>query len=275
MNNSLARELFETLGNDPYIRPLDYLLIHRANSNSMGGTRGDSHNRSYLSYANEILEWDIPVSRKQKLLDDLHKRYSEIMKYDAQHVSVMVAGPARYNARKLDKSDQVLSLSHELAEWFKNVKEQVLSGKKETVDKEALIKRILFCDETKELDPTVVLAKLATVDNAKFIELYEQMYEKYRWRKNSGIAKLYENSKKGEIKEIRREEVFSDDNITAYTFEDRVFIKYILFPKPQMVKALRSRRWWWNDRERAYSNYPDRVDWEWVRSISERYAKYL
>ena len=30
---------------------------------------------------------------QQKLLEQLHKRYSKILEYEAQHVSVMVAGP--------------------------------------------------------------------------------------------------------------------------------------------------------------------------------------
>ena len=92
---------------------LEENLIHRANSNSMFGTRGDLSAQSYKSYVDEILSWDIPNNNKQKILVQVHKRYSKILEYEAQHVSVLVAGPANYNSRRLDKSNQVLQKSHE------------------------------------------------------------------------------------------------------------------------------------------------------------------
>lgn len=98
------------------ITPLNPELIHRANSNSFNGNRGNHSNSSYISYCQEVLEWPIADSRKEKLLFEVHKRYSVILNYEAQHVSVMVAEPARYNAKRLDKGDQVLRSSHEFCE---------------------------------------------------------------------------------------------------------------------------------------------------------------
>ena len=60
------------------IKQLDENLIHRANSNSFNGTRGDLSAESYKSYIDEVLSWDISNSKKQKLLEQLHKRYSKI-----------------------------------------------------------------------------------------------------------------------------------------------------------------------------------------------------
>ena len=42
---------------------------------------------------------------------------------------------------------------------------------------------IEFADSRPELDPTGELAELSMVDNAKFIELFEAMQPKYKWRK--------------------------------------------------------------------------------------------
>lgn len=95
------------------IKKLDENLIHRANYNSFNGTRGDISAQSYKSYIDEVLSWDISNSKKKKILEQVHKRYSKILEYEAQWVSPMVAGPAKYNSRRLDKSDQVLQKSNE------------------------------------------------------------------------------------------------------------------------------------------------------------------
>ncbi|MDL2318481.1 hypothetical protein LJC74_05320 [Eubacteriales bacterium OttesenSCG-928-A19] len=47
--------------------------------------------------------------------------WSEKPNYEAQHVSVMVAGPANYNAQRLDRGDQVLQKPHEIATWFESL----------------------------------------------------------------------------------------------------------------------------------------------------------
>lgn len=65
------------------IIPLSPELIHRANSNSFRGTRGSNSNSSYLAYGQEILDFPIADSRKEKLLAELHKRYSVILNYEA------------------------------------------------------------------------------------------------------------------------------------------------------------------------------------------------
>lgn len=187
----------------------------------------------------------------------------------------MVAGPANYNAKRLDKGDQVLKAHHDFCEWFDGIREQVkrsaLSGDKT----EELLEDIEFRDQQPELDPANKLMELAFSDNAKFIELFEAMLPKYRWRKNSGIYKLYLRSKAGEVQEIHKEVVFGDDNLTAYKEGERYYIKFVLRAKRQLHVALKSRGWWWNSYEQAYSTYVNRFDLDWVKSISERYAAYV
>ena len=257
------------------IIPLNQQLVQQANHNSFNGTRGDSSNAAYQAYGQEILGWPISDSRKEKLLQELHRRYSVILNYEAQHVSVMYAGPAKYNAKKLDKGDRILQASSELVEWFEALQKQIKSATKEDTKRQDLLEAIAFYDQRPELDPTGKLAELATVDNAKFIELFESMVDKYRWRKNSNIYKLYIASRAGEVKEIRKEVVFEDDNLTAYREGDRYYIKFVLRCKRQLHVALKSRGWWWNSYQEAYSTYPDRFDLEWVKGISENYEKYI
>ena len=90
------------------VKELNKDLIHRANSNSFGGKRGDISEHEYQVYVERVLSWPISEEKKQSILDKLHEKWSEMLKYEAQHVIVMVAGPAKYNSRKLDKSDKIL-----------------------------------------------------------------------------------------------------------------------------------------------------------------------
>lgn len=77
------------------VKELDKNLIYRANSNSFGGKRGDISQHEYRVYTDRVLSWEISEEKKQSVLDKLHQKWSEILKYEAQHVSVMVAGPAK------------------------------------------------------------------------------------------------------------------------------------------------------------------------------------
>lgn len=258
------------------VKELNADLVHQANYNSMGGKRGDLSNASYKECVEKILSWPVSEEKKQKLLDKLYEKRSEILKYEAQHVSVMVAGPSRYNPRKLDKSDRIIELTSALFQWFKDLEEQVQESQRKNNKAESLLKRIEFCRSSDNpCDPTGYLAELAMYDNQSFIRIYEELYPEYKWRKNSNIVKLYQKSVAGEIKEIRKEVFFEDENLTAYMEGDRAYIKFTMKPKRQLHVALKSQGWWWNSYQRAYSTYPDRLDKEWVSSISTRYADYI
>ncbi len=258
------------------VKELDKDLIHRANYNSFNGTRGDISAQSYKSYIDEVLSWDIPNNKKQKILEQVHKKYSEILEYEAQHVSIMVAGPAKYNSKRLDKSDQILQKSHDFYEWFADLREQVKNSKIDTTAKDidVAIRMTIFCVERGE-DPREFLIKLAYLDNKKFLELYEKYYPKFKWRKSSIIFKVYAQSLNGEIQEIKKEVIYEDENFTAYTKGNRAYIKFPMRIQRQLIVALKSRKWWWNSNEKAWSTYLDRVDKEWISSISTRYAQYL
>lgn len=258
------------------IKELDKDLIHRANYNSMSGTRGDVSARSYKEYVDEVLNWDISEAKKQKILNKLYDKYSEILKYEAQHISVMVAGPANYNSKKLDKSDQILELSHNFYTWFDDLREQITNSKLDTKkrDIDVAMRMIEFCIE-RNADPREHLIKLAYLDNKKFIELYEKYQPVYKWKKNTNVFKIYTQSLNGEIKEITQEIIYEDDNFTAYIEAERVYISFVMRIQRQLIVALKSRGYWWNSNKKAWSTYLDRLDKDWIKSISERYSNYL
>lgn len=256
------------------IIPLDQRLIHLANSNSFG-ERGDRSNATYQAYGQEILEWPISDAKKEKLLKELHRRYSVVLNYQAKHISVVVAGPAGYNSRTMDFGDDVLRSTAEFCDWFDELRKQIERATRPERDKAAeLVEWVRHLDE-KGIDPRDKLGQIASVDNALFVQLFEELNPKYRWRKNSVVYKLYVASKEGRVKEIRKEVFFEDENFTAYREGNRAYIRFMLRPKRQLIVALKSRGWWWNSNVDAWSTYLHKVDEEWVKSISTRYADYI
>lgn len=160
----------------------------------------------------------IPDGRKQKIVDQIYAKWSEQLRHEAAHVSVAVAGPARYNAKKLDHSDTILRLSSEFVEWFNGLQEQVWQGRIEDKDAKEiarLVDDIKFCIERPTLNPTASLCELANKDPELFMEYYEKLHEKYRWRKNSIIAKLYAAGKEGKLANLNRQKFFEDENLVA------------------------------------------------------------
>lgn len=74
------------------IKELDKRLMETANSNSFNGNRGELRENSYKSYIEMVKKWNISDDKKQKIFDKLYDKNMEILKYEAQHVSAMVAG---------------------------------------------------------------------------------------------------------------------------------------------------------------------------------------
>lgn len=263
------------------IQELDKQMIQNSNNHSFGGKRGDHSEAAYLGYCKEVLSWPISDTKKEKILQEVHKKYSVILRYESQHVSVMVAGPARYNSKRLDKSEQVFQASHDFVTWFDGLREQakhsVLLDADEIKNKEALrlIEMIEFCVQSERFNPANDLIKLSTVNNQKFVELFEQLVSRYKWRKNSNVYKLYMRSKAGEVQDIKIEVVAENENLRAYKEGERYYIKFVMKPKRQLIFALKSRGWWWNANEQAWSTYLHKFDADWVNGISQQYVKYI
>lgn len=260
---------------DLTVKKLDNSLVHQANSNSFNGTRGDGSEHDYHVYANKILSWNISDEKKRKLLDMLYEKWCVILRNEARHISVMVAGPARYNAKRFDHSDAIIRCRAECAAWFEELEKQLEQSGKQADEVQRIIEMIAFCDSRDELRPDSSMMKLATLDSAKYVELFEKLQSKYKWRKNSNLYKLYDAAKSGTLQVVRKEVFFEDANLTAYRKSDRAYIKFVMRPARQLIVALKSRGWWWNSHEEAWSIYLNKVDGEWVKSISTRYEKYI
>ena len=64
------------------IKELDKSLIHQANSNSMSGQRGDISAHEYEVYCQKVMSWNIPDSRKQKIVDQIYAKWSEQLRHE-------------------------------------------------------------------------------------------------------------------------------------------------------------------------------------------------
>ena len=179
-------------------------------------------------------------------------------------------------AKKLDKSDQIMQASREFSNWFDDLREQIKNSKTDTNqrDLENELSSINFCVE-RGWDPRDYIVKIAKFNTKKFIELYEKYQPVYKWRKNTNIFKLYVAVLNGEVKEIKKEIIFEDENFTAYIEGDRAYIKFLMKCKQQLIFAMKKRGWWWNTHKGAWSTYLDRVDKEWISNISKQYEQYL
>ena len=259
------------------IKELDKTQLQRANNVSFNNDRGDIREKIYKSCVNEILEWNISEVKKQKILDRLYQKNMEILKYEASFVSVIVAGPAKYNGEKRDKeADKIMELSSDFNVWFSNLEKQYKNFKKPSKE-DSIKKKVAEIMQLHKLglDIKNELIELSNIDNKKFIELFEKFNQIYKWKKNTIIYKVYIASKNGEIKEKKEEILFEDENFTAYLKNDRVFIKFVFKPQAQLKFALKKKGYWWNSREKSWSTYPSRLDVEWIKSISSKYEKYL
>lgn len=258
------------------IKKLDECLINMANSVSFNGNRGEYREKTYQSYANEIVNWNISEEKKQQLLEQLYKKNMDVLRYEASHVSVAVAGPAKYNSKKLDKSDKVMELSTELYNWFEKIKKQYKEANEKVSEDQKLISRIYKIHSLK-LDITETLKKLAILNTKEFVRIYEEFYSTYKWRKNSNIYKMYKAAKEGKLEEKNEKILFQDENYKVYSKKDRVFIKFVFEIKNQLRFALKRKGFFWNSYEKAWSTYPYRYkeNKEWTENISEQYKCYI
>ena len=254
------------------INELNQRLIQSANNSSFSGNRGNNSEAEYKGYAQKIIDLPVSDEKKQKLLDTLYEKWSKLLNYEAQHVSVMVAGGSNYNAKKLDKGDKILEISAEIRNWINEIIEQADVSKKHLSRVSSLVRTITW-GVTGGFSVTNDWRKLAEISKEDFKKTYETLNEKYPFKKNSVAYKLYHDL--DNVQEKEKDAFYDCADYVAYTEGDRAYIKFTLRPKRQLIVALKSRGWWWNNHENAWSTYLDRLDKEWVCSISEKYKAYI
>lgn len=216
----------------------------------------------------------MPISdeKKQKLLNTLYDKWNKLLNYESQHVSVMVAGPAKYNAKKLDKGDQILKMYSEIGNWYDEIQEQVNASRQTKNKVESLVRKITWC-VSDGFSVTKEWRKLAEISKEDFKKTYETLNEKCPFKRNTVAYKIYHNL--DEIIEKKKEIICDNADYLAYTEGNRAYIKFTIRPKRQLIVALKSRGWWWNSNGNAWSTYLNRLDKEWVKNISGQYQKYI
>lgn len=262
--------------------------ISMANSNSHFD-RGTVSESTYKTYANKILAMDISDTKKEQLISELKKRWDKLLGYQASWVPWTVSGRANYNAKKLDKADQVMKTQIEISDWFEGVEKSVKESKSQYKDDSKIKAQRAEEWVNSAIEsgwyntPTSIangLAKIAQYDTQRFIELYESFDKKYKFKKNTNAAKLYEKAKTGIYTgEKKPQKLHETENLNTYSKSikagERVFMKFTTRPKPQLVYALKRRGWHWNSFEGAWSIDAKKYDKDFVAGIDENYKKYL
>ena len=247
-------------------------LIHRSNYNSFAGKRGDISQSSYLVYVEKIKKWDITFENKQKLLNTLFKKWSELLKYESQHVSVMVAGPAKYNSKKLDKGDRILKLSSELSKWFNHIEYQI----KHNTAHDNII---------KSSDSDAVQKLKDKLEKAlKEHQEYKDYNAKARKEGTAPHAPYVLQNSNGRIKAIRdrlarlereksqevKEESFGDIKIVDNTELSRVQIIFPGIPDKEIRTELKRFGFKWAPSQGAWQNYRNRTNLDNAKNIIQK-----
>ena len=173
------------------IKELNQEQIRQANNNSFGGKRGDITAHEYEEYCNRVVSWGLSERKTQKIIDKVHEYFVRRLSLDSQHVSVAVAGASNYNAKRLDKSDQIISASSNFVDWFTEIEEQ--AAKKPYSRIEWLVKSIIW-GVGGDYPVNKEWKELAGRSRKDFEILYDELIKKYgEFKKTSIPYKIHHN----------------------------------------------------------------------------------
>ncbi len=213
-------------------RNLSEQQIRFANYNSFYD-KGNNHQKAYEAYRRDIEFSGLSEKQKQRLLDQLYKRYEPILRYDSQWVSPMVSGPANYPQAKMDRiMNSMMKANDDFLAWWnsieptlnksyktddKNIEEDKSKSVKEIKEKfYARYNSLLQKMDEKEKDEKdlkydmdAILAQYYVSDALKVdTELYKELFNKLNdlchFSKNSNFYKTY---KKVELNELSAEKI--------------------------------------------------------------------
>ena len=252
------------------IKDLDSKLVERANNNSFGGKRGEQEEHDYQLYCEKVISWNLSERKTQKIINKIYTSFSEMLLLASQHVSVAVAGGSNYNAKKLDKSDRILSTSRDFVDWFKELESQATAKPYSRIT--YLIKNIIMC-VANDLSASKQWEELAGRSRENFNTLYSDLNAKYNFKKTSIQYKIYHNIV--DIPEIIQTTIYSDNDFEVFKENDKLCIKFRMKPQRQLIVALKSRKFVWiNSQEIWRVQATEQVE-AWTKSIAECYADYI
>lgn len=252
------------------IKNLDNKLIETANNNSLSGKRGEHEEYEYQLYCKKVISWNLSERKTQKIIDKIYTSFSEQLRLAAQHVSIAVAGGSNYNAKKLDKSERILSASRDFVDWFKELESQATAKPYSRIT--WIVKDIIMC-VSHDIPAAKQWKELAGRSRKDFDILYSELDAKYRFKKASIAYKIYHNLV--DIPEITQIPIYSDNDFFAYKENDKICIKFRLKPQRQLIVALKSRNFVWISNQEMWRAQATEQLESWTRNISERYADYI
>lgn len=252
------------------IKDLDSKLIERANNNSLNGKRGEQEEHDYQLYCKKAISWNLSKRKTQKIINKIYTSFSEMLLFASQHVSAAVAGGSNYNAKKLDKSDRILSTSRDFVEWFKDIESQATAKPYSRIT--YLIKNIIMC-VTNDLSTSKQWVELAGRSREEFNILYSELNAKYNFKKTSIQYKIYHNIV--DIPEIIQTTIYSDNDFEVFKENDKLCIKFRMKPQRQLIVALKSRKFVWINSQEMWRAQATEQTEAWTKSIAEHYADYI
>jgi hypothetical protein len=245
----------------------------------------------------------------------LQKLFNESLSLDSRYVPWTVSGPARYPAQKMNAlSDRIFSKNNEIIDYWKKVVEPAIQRAEEmnrTKEEKAIIQEkkdlenynyFKKCinsavewknnhDGYNNMQLWYAESEMLEAYNKGNLKQFKKMFEelnKYKnYRKNTNVYKLYKKVVDGEITSESIEKKNYEANKTLYKCDEyeisnlkidagqRVIIKFLVYPKPQLVYALKRRGYHWYSYSGGFITKPEKFDLEWAKSIKDNYEKYL
>ena len=281
----------------------------------MMGTRGSFSESAYKGYANKIMASKLSEAQKEKMILKLQKLFNESLSLDSRYVPWTVSGPARYPAQKMNAlSDRIFAKNKEIIDYWERVVEPAINRANDmnkTKDEKALIEKEEDFKRLKSFNDDIQIAvewknkygkynhaNLSYAENQmlaaynkgnlkQFKQMFEELNKHMQYRKNTNVYKLYKKVIDGEITSESIEKKNHEANKTLYKCDEyeisnmkidagqRVIIKFLVYPKPQLVYALKRRGYHWYSYSGGFITKPEKFDLEWAKSIKNNYEKYL
>lgn len=125
------------------------------------------------------------------------------------------------------------------------------------------------------------------VDSDLYKELFEKLNKVCNFNKNSNIYKGYKLVQEGKLSSGSIQKQQEEDNKVIFSCSDytiqnlkidagkRIAIKFVFYPKQQLVYALKKRGFTWYSYKECFICKPERFDLEWAKNIKNQYEKYL
>lgn len=125
------------------------------------------------------------------------------------------------------------------------------------------------------------------VDTNLYKELFDKLNKVCNFNKNSNIYKGYKLVQEGKLSSGSIQKQQEEDNKVIFSCSDytiqnlkidagkRIVIKFVFYPKQQLVYALKKRGFTWYSYKECFICKPERFDLEWAKNIKNQYEKYL